>query len=154
LFSETNFKFFFAYSSVGQIGFLLFGVSCLPSTFSMVVVFNYLIFYLLCNCLFFLVVIDLVFVKNNTKYKISKSFNISLNLVFFKELYKTHLSSAIFLTGSLLSFAGIPPFLGFFVKYQILLNLFNDSFSAFLVFLILLTNILTTYGYFRFIRLI
>lgn len=147
LYNEMTIKRFIAYSAIGQTGFLLLGMIGCITMVGLQAVFSYLFYYILCNCLFFWIL---------NKCQIYYFFNFSGNLIFFKNFYNKSTVDALLLTGCLLSFAGLPPFLGFFTKYQILLNLYYTSgfFLNFLLFLIILINILIAFGYIRIVRLI
>lgn len=140
---ETRLNSFIAYSSIGQFGFIMLGFTCYPSLQSLNSILLYTISYCTSICGFFML-LPIIFGRLYTNDNVSK----------FLGLYRKNLFLAIVLTVLLASLAGLPPFLGFFTKYRILVVLVSSTFSISLVLLILLTTALTTYGYFRLVAFI
>lgn len=138
-FINTDIRKILAYGSITHSGFLILSFINLSfySLFSFIFyLFSYvvlminffLIFFLLKSINFkFASLLDFIYIKNSSKF---------LSIVLF------------FL---FLSMAGFPPFIGFFSKYFILLNLhlLNEN-SIFIILLILIFNIISIYIYLRF----
>jgi len=136
---QFKIKRFLAYSTIVNVGFILIGFSIfsLDAIYSIIV---YLFCYLVPVLSFFLF---LIFFRIKNKSELNNLFELSnLNynvlLVFFV--------SIIFF-----SFLGLPPFMGFFGKFLIYLNLLNNF--NYLVFLILLfLSVIVGFYYIRIIR--
>jgi NADH-quinone oxidoreductase subunit N len=138
---QFKIKRFLAYSTIVNVGFLLIGFSSfsLDAIYSVVI---YLFCYLVPVLSFFLFIIFFR-IKNkaelNNLFELS-NFNYNTILVFF-------LSIVFF------SFLGLPPFMGFFGKFFIYLNLVNNY--NYLLFLILLfLSVVVGFYYIRVIRFI
>lgn len=140
---ENNLNCFIAYSSVGQFGFMLIGLACYPSIQALNSVLFYLFFYSIIMCGFFLM-LPIVFGREISNNSISS----------FYELYKHSPFLAVVATIFLSSLAGLPPFLGFFAKYNIFVVMLSSNLSFGLICLILVATVLTSYGYFRIIKFI
>lgn len=138
-FGSKNIKQIFAYSSILHNGFILFCLFKL-TIFSLVCFFIYLISYNLLLLYFFLL---FCLCKQKYYYFIEIT-----DLVFFNSYYFL-IFQLIFL---FLSFSGIPPFLGFFIKILVLFNLLMLKVNNFFfILLLLIINILNIYIYLRFI---
>jgi len=127
------------YSSILHNGFILFCLIKL-TIFSIFCFFSYLISYSLLLLYFFLL---FCLCKQKYYYFIEVT-----DLVFFSSNYFL-IFHFIFL---FLSFSGVPPFLGFFIKILVLFNLLMVKVNNFFfILLLLLLNVLNVYIYLRFI---
>lgn len=140
---ENKLNSFLAYSSIGQLGFVLLGLACYPSIQSLSSVLLYIFSYCTAISGVFML-LPIVFGRAYVNNNISK----------FIGLYRKSLIISFILTVLLASLSGLPPFLGFFTKYRILVMLFSSVDSISLILLVLFTTTFTTYGYFRLIALI
>jgi NADH-quinone oxidoreductase subunit N len=137
---QQRIKRFFAYSSVGHLGFILLVLSqCSDS--NLWLNFPYYVIYAISTAIFFSLLIG------------TKRLN-GQEVTYFTELRGIMYSQpviGVILGCTLLSFAGIPPFTGFFVKYLVLLlSLTTGQYVNVIVILFLL--VLTTYNYLRIIK--
>lgn len=105
----------------------------------------YILIYIILNLIFFSILIILKKIKFNNNYKeiknISDLNNLSIN----------HPVLSFILLINLLSLCGLPPFLGFFNKYFILIQLININ-HYILSFFILILSIISTFYYFKVIK--
>jgi NADH-quinone oxidoreductase subunit N len=111
---QTSLKRLFAYSSIAHVGTML--LCFLPFTgttlFSLVV---YLISYVLASGLLYFLIYMI-----ETHYGSDSSTHLA-GVAFSSPFF------AVLFVGSLLSLAGIPPLLGFFGKYMVLVHLFQNN---------------------------
>jgi NADH-quinone oxidoreductase subunit N len=129
-----------AYSSIAHNGFILLALINL-SFYSIYIFYIYLIVYSMLMFFFFII------------FFIFKRFNILFSDI--DDLIMIR-SSSIFIIMLLLSLffsmAGIPPFMGFFIKYLVCSTLFNNNINFFVfLLLILLLNLVSIYIYLRFV---
>ncbi len=121
---QTSFKRLLAYSSVGHVGFAIFGIAALSGDGIKSAVIYMVIYSILSLGNFgFLNLISGSKTKDETATEIGenddadeKTFNISS----FSGLAKTNPIMAMFLTVLMLSTAGIPPLAGFFSKFFVI----------------------------------
>lgn len=113
--TQQKIKRFVAFTSVNQIGLMLLGVA-----FDYNTIFGslfMLMVYVVTNLIFFGVILNTYEIKSQRTF------------VYMSDLHNFFISSpigAIYLTISILSMAGIPPFLGFFSKYFLILPILNS----------------------------
>ncbi len=132
---QTNVKRMLAYSSVGQVGYLLLGFSS-DVVNSKGTIFYYLAGYAVASIMAFTVV-QLIENKKG-----------SANIENFKGLFKSSPLLAIAMTVSMFSLAGIPPLAGFFGKYLVFTLAINKGFIA-LTVLAVITSLIGVYYYFK-----
>lgn len=142
-FKATNLKTFFAYSSIGNMAFLL-----APILYQANYSFYSLIFYVFTyNVLITVALIPIVFLKR------SDNSNALANLRDLITLKKSNPFLSVTYVLMVLSFAGIPPLLGFFSKLFILLSALTSS--AYLLTSLLLTfSVISCYYYLRLIKIL
>jgi len=139
---QYKIKRFLAYSSISTVGFVL--VSFSTMTFDGFFGGLYFIF-----CYIFSVVLLFFLILN-----IRKS-----NLKEFHELFELSLLNnnnpilLLFICFVFLSFAGIPPLIGFFGKFFIFFSLLN-SFNYFILFVLFVLSVISSFYYLRVIRFI
>jgi NADH:ubiquinone oxidoreductase subunit 2 (subunit N) len=143
---QRKIKTIFAYSSINHMGYLLvcFG-TC--SSFSIEIIFFYLVTYMLSNIILWYVILTLQKAKSN--YKNKKS----VDLGDIALLNKSNKSLAFGLLVVLFSIAGIPPFVGFLAKIGIFLELINKEFYFIATFSIF-CSMISTFYYIRLIKIL
>lgn len=132
---QSNVKRMLAFSSVGQVGYLLLAFSSEPVQ-SMSTIFFYLMAYCTASLLAFTVV-NLVESKRG-----------SASVDNFAGLFKSNPLLAVGLTIALFSLAGIPPLAGFFGKYLVFSLAISHGVIVFTVVAVL-TSLIGVYYYFR-----
>lgn len=140
--SETNIKKIFAYSSINHIGFILLSLS--TGTFEgLQIALFYFFIYVIMSFLFFI-----IFISN--KKRLENRF--VEYITDFKDYQKINKVMAYIFAILLFSLSGIPPLLGFWSKFFVLveiskLNLYN------LLIILLALNMLNVYYYLRFVKI-
>ncbi len=146
--NQTNVKRLLGYSAISNIGFLFFGFIAGMNLSSIYLEgdgffssFFYLYVYLLSFSGF-------VFVLNI----LSVCFNKEIELIVeFRGLFYRYPSLSIFLLIFLFSLIGFPPFVGFYAKFFILLQLFYYGLGDVVVF-ILLFSVIGAYYYLKIVK--
>lgn len=136
--NERFIKRFFVYSSMVDVGFILL----LFSFYNLEKIKNILLYILIYNLSSMTIWFFLLCVRKHTKF-ITNLTNILNNNITLKFIF----SFIIF------SMAGIPPFAGFFIKYNVLKDILNFE-NFFISFFILFITILTLFYYLRLIKII
>jgi len=132
---QKNVKRMLAYSSVGQVGYLLLAFSS-DNVQSSGIIFYYLTAYTVASILAFTVV------------QIIETNKGSANIVNFNGLLKSNPLMAIAMTVAMLSLAGIPPMAGFFGKYLVFTLSVSKGFVA-LTVVAVITSLMGVYYYFK-----
>lgn len=140
-YGQFKVKRLMAYSSTVHSGFIILGVST-NSLHGYIAALLYNIIYILLTLAFF------NFFLSNFRGRDKKMF---LYLSDFKDLAKLKPGLGLFVTVLMFSYVGIPPLIGFFGKYLILLSL-AEHFRYTFVILISMLTILGSLYYFRFIK--
>lgn len=137
-FNETILKKFLIYSSVGHVGFITLG---LPFIFieGNQSTLNYLYVYSITSIILWLIVSSNV---NEIKF-----------LTNLKTILLRNGVLSIIFTFVVFSMSGIPPLAGFFVKFDVLLNLMKST-NLFFVGFILLLTVITFFYYLRMIKIV
>lgn len=137
-FNEKLIKKFFIFSSMTDVGFMLLGFSFYTVNIYKFVI-NYLFVYNLSSIIIWML---LLYLKTKTKFLTNlQSILVNsaiLNLIFSLNIF---------------SLAGIPPFGGFFVKFDILINLILSS-NYIIGFFLLLITVINFFYYLRLIKII
>jgi len=142
-FKATNIKNFLAYSAIANTAFFLVPIAY-QSHYSFSAFIFYLFTYSILITIAFLPILFLIRSDNTL------GFNSLRDLIILK---KSNIVLAIFYALNMLSFAGIPPLLGFFSKLFILLSAL--SFSAYLlVAIILLFSLISAFYYLRLVKIL
>lgn len=139
---ESNLRRFIAYSSVGHFGLLLLALSSEFTIALATSIFCYLVYYNTAMLIFFFCIMQSAITLND-------SITID-NVRFDNEKFSVHPFPTI-LVITLFSLAGLPPFLGFFAKFQFLLFI-SKNISIFFMLLVTLLSSISAYGYLRFIK--
>jgi NADH-quinone oxidoreductase subunit N len=140
---QIKLKRLYAYSTITHIGFFLIGLS-LGSIEGLSAVLFYLLIYLVLGLLFFLVLLSVRYFFNSDK------------LVYISELINLpngNLIVAVLLVLVLFSIAGVPPLMGFFSKFYLLLNVIKAEYY-FLAFFLIIISVISTVYYIRLIVLL
>jgi NADH-quinone oxidoreductase subunit N len=132
---QVNVKRMLAYSSVGQVGYLLLAFSS-DNANSSRIIFYYLTAYAIASIMAFTVV------------QIIENKRGSANITNFQGLLKSNPLIAIAMTVSMLSLAGIPPLAGFFAKYLVFTLAVSNGFVA-LTTVAVITSLIGVYYYFK-----
>src|SRR6478736_2752455 len=132
---QTNVKRMLAYSSVGQVGYLLLAFSS-DNVQSSGIIFYYLTAYTVASILAFTVV------------QIVEANRGSANVANFQGLLKSNPLMAVAMTIAMLSLAGIPPMAGFFGKYLVFTLSVSKGFVA-LTVVAVITSLMGVYYYFK-----
>jgi NADH-quinone oxidoreductase subunit N len=125
------------------LGFILLGLIAYDSFFGFRAVFFYIFSYLFSVTILFSIISCTISDLGGELITIG-------DLVLFCKL---NTSQAVYLTFVLFSLAGLPPFIGFFSKYFILLALF-DSGLSFTLFIFFLFNAFSVYYYIRLVQVV
>jgi len=140
-FKELKIKNFIAYTAVNQVGFTMLGLACQTSEG-----LYYAIYYLFIYITLTLGFLMLIFNINQTTTQ--------KNARFFKDLRhicKNSIYTGIILSMIVLSFAGLPPFAGFFGKLYIYYAIAKSG-MLLLLFISIFANIVSLYYYVRVIK--
>lgn len=138
--SQWKIKRFMTYSAISHIGFILFAF--ISSSWDYF--FYYIFIYGISNLLLFQIFIninnhlkgnddDFIYIKEiNGLFQMNPSLTLILSLIFFSQ-------------------AGIPPLIGFFLKFQILLGII-ENFKIHQTFIIIFASIVSTLNYIYLIK--
>lgn len=140
--SETNIKKIFAYSSINHIGFILLSLS--TGTFEGVqIALFYFFIYIIMSFLFFI-----IFLSNK---KVLENRYVEY-ITDFKDYQKINKILAYVFAILLFSLSSIPPLLGFWGKFFVLIEI--SKLNLYILLIILLTlNMLNVYYYLRFVKI-
>lgn len=140
--TQQKIKRFVAFTSINQLGLILLGtafdfLNIFGSLFALIV-------YILTNIIFFAIILSM----REKKQHVFISYLSDLHNFFISSPANT-----IYLTISILSMSGIPPFLGFFSKYFLLLPILNnDIHNLFWPGFVLFFHVVGTFNYLRLLR--
>lgn len=140
--SETNIKKIFAYSSINHIGFILLSLST-GTIVGLQIAFFYFFIYIIMSFIFFIIflsnkkLIENRFVEYITDLKDYQKINKVLAYVFAILLF---------------SLSGIPPLLGFWSKFFVLVEISKLGLYNLLIILLII-NMLNIYYYLRFVKI-
>jgi NADH-quinone oxidoreductase subunit N len=140
---QQKLKRLFIFSSIGNIGFILFGITS-GTLEGLQFVFVYILIYLLMSIILWVSYISLRFLKTNSV------------LIYLSDLSSLIITNPLFISIFVLNFfsiAGIPPLLGFWSKFLIFMSSLDFGFIFFSV-LILFLNMVSVFYYLRLIKLI
>lgn len=141
---QRNIKRFVAYASINQLGFILLGFSCGSYLGFSSALFN-LFIYVITSLLFFLLLSSIFFYSNSITRELE--FMQQLKMLTFK-------SNRLIIVGFVILFfsmSGLPPFIGFFGKYLIILSLIESGFIK-ITFFVIFINVISTFYYVRVIK--
>jgi len=140
-FQQYKIKRFLAYTSITHLGYILLSLGT-GSYLGFFAGFIYLFIYLLTNILFFLTLLVL------RQYS-------DISLLFFnqfKMVFNSNIFILILFLIPLFSYAGFPPFLGFFTKFIVLLALIDFN-QIILTISLICYIVINGYLYLRFIKI-
>ena len=143
---QKKVKTFMAYSSINHMGFVILSLSIFNNV-SLVSSMYYLIVYMLTNLLLWYVV--LLISEMKTKYQFKNSID-------FSDFLLLNNSNSILAFGLLIGFlssSGLPPFIGFFSKFQILFVLIQAKFYV-IALIVVLCSVVSTFYYIRVIKIL
>jgi NADH-quinone oxidoreductase subunit N len=142
-FGSKNLKSIFVYTSISHTGFILLGLLL----FTRVAIFVGL--YYMIGYFFLMLALCLILMTCD----LGNSTFVFEDLYDFSNYRALNLSTSVFLVSILFSMAGLPPFLGFFMKFYVFLVLFLSG-SLVLIgsgIVLLFFNVLNAYVYIRLI---
>jgi len=137
---QNKFKRFLGYTAINQMGFILLGLTTM-SIYGFLSAYLYLIVYVLLSTIFFFFLI---------KIKIN-----SRALIYFCDasvILKQNFFSGILICLTLFSMSGIPPTIGFYIKFLVLKSIIYAGYFYSAVF-VLFFNTLSTFYYIRIIKI-
>lgn len=151
--SQLRLKKLYAYSTINHIGYILIAIA-INSLESIKSFIFYLIQYSFLNLNIFIILYSLGYlmfiIKNNN---ITDKFNSPIQYIYqLKGYFYLNPILAISLCISLLSFIGIPPLIGFYGK-QLILSSTIEAKKYFLVFLIIITSVISAIYYLNLIKI-
>ena len=138
---QTNIKRFLGYTSINQMGFLLFCFICNPGNWAFVLI--YLFLYSLFQIPFFLIMSSTVDFK---QFSALTNFS-DFNKLAFSNFFKYIISLSFFFI------SGLPPFLLFLYKYFLLTQAASSGYFIVVIFIILM-NVLSLIYYLKIIKTI
>ena len=152
--SQYKIKRLLAYSTISHVGFLLLALSVNTESSTESLIF-YIFQYSITNLNTFLIL--LVFGYSLNSYALSENGKTkSLDIKFISELKGQFISNPILSLSfafCLFSMAGIPPFLGFFGKQQVLYSAITSGYF-FISIIAILTSVISASYYFQIIKVI
>jgi len=146
--SQSKIKKILAYSSISNVGFLLLALSTNSET-GLESFFFYLIQYTLSSVNVFFILISM---GNLLYYPISK-YSPLLYIHQLRGLFTHYPLLSFSLTITLFSLAGIPPLIGFFAKFMVLLSIISSG-SYFVAVIVILFSVVSASYYLIVIRTI
>lgn len=150
---QTRVKRLLAYSTISHVGFILLTLS-LKSITSISAFIFYIIQYSVTNLNIFLILIALSYLMNRTLIYVNKIKIKDIALI--SDLKGQFFSNPLFsigITVCLYSFAGIPPFVGFFSKLFVLSSAIQESYY-FVSIICIVMSVISTFYYLSFIKLL
>ena len=159
--TQFRIKRLYAYSTISHIGFILLALT-VNSIESIQSFIFYLIQYSVVNLNAFMILVTIGFSlyvyietskdsegnkKNSVLSKISDKANSPIQLISqIKGFFYINPVLAISLAITIFSFVGIPPLIGFFAKQMVLSSAINSGYT-FMVFIAILTSVISAYYY-------
>lgn len=143
---QKKIKTFMAYSSINHMGFVILALSIFKNV-SLIASIYYLIIYMLTNLLIWHVVLIVSEMKKKYQFK---------NSIDFSDFLLLNNSNPVLAFGLLIGFcssSGLPPFIGFFSKFQILFVLIQAKFYV-IAFTVVFCSVISTFYYIRVIKIL
>jgi NADH-quinone oxidoreductase subunit N len=125
-FQQFKIKRFLAYTSITHLGYIILSLST-GSYLGFFAAFFYLFIYIITNLLFFF---SVLIIRQYSEYSL-------LFLNQFKMMFNKQVLTLLFFLIPLFSYAGLPPFLGFFTKFSVLIALIDFNIVLLTISLIL-----------------
>ena len=141
---QKKIKRLIVYSSINHIGFILLGISVSSSIESLQNIFIYIFIYLLITSIIWGIYISLYNKKTNKLINYLNDFS---------SLYYNNSTLSFIFIITLFSTAGIPPLIGFWIKYLILVSAL-DAYFIIPSILILFLSSISVYFYIRIVKAI
>lgn len=142
---QRKLKSLVAYSSISHMGYVLLAYSS-GTNEGLQFLFCYLIIYILSGICLWTIFLMIKF-KNNFNNKTNK------DLSDFFLLNKTNMLASLVFSTVILSLAGFPPFIGFYVKLNIFLSVIESS-LYFVAVTSILCSVISTFYYIRLIKIL
>lgn len=148
---QVRLKKLIIYSSIGQMGYVIIGLSHITLTSITSVIF-FLIIYLI-TLIGIWYILAILFVSNNALVKFNKMSSTSFYISSLQNLASQHFITSLCLSFLFFSISGIPPFSGFLSKVFILQSLL-ELHLYFIVCIIILISLLTLFYYIRLVKIL
>jgi len=136
--AQDNLRRLLGYSAIGNIGFILIGIS-IGTTEGAVAALVYLIIYILMTAVAFMC-LEVISNKNRAVVTLSD----------IKDLNSSHPWMSLIMLFAMFSMVGIPPFIGFYAKWIVLSELINAD----MITIALITIIMSVIAAFYYIRVV
>ena len=146
---QSNLKRLLAYSGIGHVGFVLASLSSIDPQAVGSAIF-YAIFYTFTTFASFSFIYSLR--KNNNLVTNDKDCDIINDISSLSGIAKTNPLISLFIAILMLSMAGIPPMIGFFAKFNILLTLMDNNLT-YLAIIAVLTSVVSAFYYLRVVKM-
>lgn len=145
---QIKLKRLIAYSSVSHVGYFLLALSIYLSS-NILGLFTFFFYYVLYMTNLILVFTILL---QNTAFK-NKWERYSMDQINdYNGLYNQNSYYVLSLVAALFSIAGIPPFVGFFGKFYLILSLISSGYSLFVSIIFILVAVISCYYYLNIIK--
>ena len=141
---QNKVKTFMAYSSINHMGFVILAFSNFTGS-NLVAGIYYIVIYIITNILLWYAI--LIVSKNKHKLK---------NSIDFSDLLLCYKSNSVLAFGLLVGFcssSGLPPFIGFLAKFQILFVLVQSKYYL-VSFLVAICSLISTFYYLKVVKII
>lgn len=142
--NEKNLKSILIYSSINHSGYIILGYST-TYLISLEIFFSYILIYLFSNLVIWFIILN--FKKNNNFI-----FYYCNNICDFALLNKSNKIIAFSLLFVIFSFSGIPPFIGFFLKYTIFLSVLKNDY-IFVALILAGCSFISVFYYIRLVKI-
>jgi NADH-quinone oxidoreductase subunit N len=143
---QKKIKTFMAYSSINHMGFLILALSVLKNL-SIISTMYYLVIYVLTNLLIWHIILTVLEIKKKHRLKNSLDFSD------FLLMNNSNTILSLNLVIGFSSFSGLPPFIGFFAKFQILFLLIQVEYYL-ITLLVIICSVISTFYYIRIIKIL
>ncbi len=154
--TQNRIKRLLAYSTISHLGFILLGLS-INSVESIQSFIFYLIQYSLSNLNAFFILISIgytlfFFVNKDNNYNFLEKFNSPIQLISqLKNYFLVNPILALSFAITLFSFAGVPPFIGFFAKFMVLSAALQKGY-VFLALVGIITSVISAVYYLNVVK--
>jgi NADH-quinone oxidoreductase subunit N len=145
---EKKIKRILAYSSINNFGLIL--LLCALEEFDLVMFYIILYSFLLLG--FFFILVKFAYILQKKKDFFFFKIQTNLFITDFFDLLKNEPFLCFMFSIILFSFIGMPPFIGFFFKYQVISILINSSYFIY-VFICFFISCISSFYYLRFIKI-
>lgn len=143
-FRQTSIKRFFGYTTINTLGFILLPIA-VQGVSGAAISLSYLIVYLSMSVFFFILIAKVYNYKDSSFWRVYYISDLS-------GIYKVNKLLSFSLTFVILVFSGLPPYVTFYNKYFIMQLLTFSSINIYYLVIILISTMITSFYYIRFIK--